>query len=79
MRVGLYLSHPICYAIRMNNMKFYYIPGLTKRYSASRRGLNAAIRRAALIGTCVMCHNADSTEELVWQAPNTCKKCGATH
>ena len=63
----------------MENMKYYYIPGLTMRYSATRRGLNAAIRRAALIGTSVMRHNADSTEELVWRAPRTCLTCGATH
>jgi hypothetical protein len=63
----------------MENMKYYYIPGFTMRYSASRRGLNAAIRRAALIGTSVMCHNADGTEELVWRAPRTCLSCGATH
>ena len=72
------MSYPLCYARRMENMKYYYIPGLTTRYSASRRGLNAAIRRAALIGTRVMCHNIDGIEEVVYQVPRTCPKCGVT-
>jgi len=76
--VGQLLSYPLCYARRMENMKYYYIPGLTTRYSASRRGLNAAIRRAALIGTRVMCHNIDGIEEVVYQVPRTCPKCGVT-
>jgi len=58
--------------------KFYYIPGIAKQYTASRRGFNAAITKASLVGTRVMCHNADGTEELVWQAPHTCPKCGCT-
>jgi len=62
----------------MENMKFYYIPGLATRYSASRRGFTAAVAKACRVGTRVMCHNADGTEEIAFEVSRICRKCGET-
>lgn len=56
--------------------KYYFIPGLNKKYTPTKRGLNAAIRRANALRSRVECRYPNDIIEVVWIYPSTCLHCG---